>query len=157
MTSSSLTEEEILKVLLLGGESSFERIVSQLSKDRKTRQVRLGSRSTISHALKGLYEKRFVDYDVASRKWMITSLGRWMSSGGLTPTPSASSLSRVTQPLINEVEKHPEQLIDLLSEMFVYSASAGKLPINEDNYRKQTKAKLALFAGEYGDDQNGLD
>jgi hypothetical protein len=51
----------------------------------------------------------------------------------------------VTQPLINEVEKHPEQLIDLLSEMFVYSASGGKLPVNVDNYRKQTKAKLVLF------------
>ena len=104
-----------------------------------------GSPTTISNALKSLHEKRFVEYDVTSRKWKITSLGRLIAVGGLAVPPSAKALTWVTQPLVNAVERNPEQLVDLLSAMFMYfSMRGGKLPLSED-LLKQTKRRLALI------------
>jgi len=145
MTSSSITEEEILKSLL-SRPGSFERIKSSLWKDRKARSVKPGSPTTISNALKGLHEKRFVEYDVTSRRWEITSLGRLIATGGYSVPLSAKALTWVTQPLVSVVERNPDQLVELLSAMFVYfSAIGGKLPVSEGLLLKQTKARLALI------------
>jgi hypothetical protein len=145
MTSSSVTEGEVLKVLL-SHPGSFEHIKSSLWKERKTRSIKPGSPTTISNALKSLHEKRFVEYDVTSRKWEITSLGRLIAVRGLKVPPSAKALTWVTQPLVNVVEKNPEQLVDLLSAMFVYfSMSGGKVPVSEELLLKQTKARLRLI------------
>ena len=55
----------------------------------------------------------------------------------------------MTLSLVNEVEKHPERLFDLLAEMFVYSARSGKIRIPEESLRKQTKATLTFFSAGY--------
>jgi len=145
MTSSSITEEEVLKTLLFHS-GSFERVKASLWKERKARRVKLGSPTTISNALKSLHEKRFVEYDVTLRVWRITSLGRMIVAGGLTVPASVKALTWVTQPLVNVVERNPEKLVDLLSAMFVYSSMrGGKLPISEELLLKQTKARLTLI------------
>lgn len=144
MTSSSITEEEILKILL-SGPGSFGRITSCLRDERKSRSVRPGSQSTISNALKSLHEKRFVEYDVVARVWKISSLGRCVA-GGVTVPSSAEALSWVTQPIVNVVEKDPDKLVDLLSAMFMYSSMrGGKLPLSEELLLKQTKARIMLI------------
>jgi hypothetical protein len=111
--------------------------------------VRPGSRSTMWQALLSLNEKRFAEFDIGSREWRITSIGRCVAADRMVPT-SALALGRVTQSLLNEIEKHPDELNDLLSRMFVYfAASSGKLPISQASLLKQTKATLALFSKGY--------
>jgi hypothetical protein len=146
MTSSSITEEEILKILS-SRPGSFERVKSSLWKNRKARSVKLGSKSTLSNALKGLHEKGLVEYDVASRMWKISSLGRIIAYGVATVPLSAKALTQMTQPLVSRVERDPEQLVDLLSAMFVYFSTigGGKLPISEGSLLTQTKVRLALI------------
>jgi hypothetical protein len=109
--------------------------------------VKLGSKSTISTALKNLHEKMFVEYDVTSREWKITSLGRLIAVEKYTVPSSAKELARVTQPLVSVIEKDPEQLVDLLSAMFVYFSTigGGKLPIPRELFLKRTKERLALI------------
>jgi DNA-binding transcriptional ArsR family regulator len=143
MTSLSETEDEILKTLSTRP-YSFEHIVSNLTRVRKERGAAPGSRTTISRALKTLYEKKFVEYDVQSREWKIgPPLGRWIAAVSLAPTQSSLALSRVTQPLLGEIEKRPEKLIDLLAMMFVNSLSrGGKLPVSEGDLVRQIKAQL---------------
>jgi hypothetical protein len=149
MTSLSLTENEVLRILLTGP-SSFEAIVSKLSSIRKLRRVGPGSRSTTSLALKSLYQKRFVDYDVVTRQWRVTSLGRWSIGKGLVPSEPASALSQVTQPLLNTVEDHPEKLVKLLSMMFVYSLKrSDKFSAEEERLLKDTESRITLFVKGY--------
>jgi len=71
MPSLQETEDEVLNILTVSS-ASFEGIASEIRKTRKKGNVSVGSRSTISQALKSLYRKKFVEYDVETRQWRIT-------------------------------------------------------------------------------------
>ena len=149
MTSLSLTEDELLGVLSNVPSSSFEDVASKLWKARQTKQVKPGSLSTISKALKNLHQKGFASYDVAERKWRITSLGRWIIGEKLVPDKS-SALDWVTKPLFSTVQNQPEKLAELLSTMFVSPlARRDKFSEQEEMMVKQTVTKLTSIFKEY--------
>lgn len=149
MTSLSLTEEEVIRILS-NNSHTFDDIVSELWEARKDRGVKPGSLSTISRALKNLHQKGFASYDVVERKWRATSLSRWILHEGKVPTMSGLALSQVTQPLLSKVEGQPGKLIELLSETFVYSfAKDEKLSAVEEMILKQTKTKLTVFTKDH--------
>jgi DNA-binding transcriptional ArsR family regulator len=150
MTSLSLTEDDVLKVVK-DEALSFEKIVLGIKKSRERVGVRPGSRSTVSRALKSLYGKGLVDYDVESRRWKVTSVGLWVAQG-YTRTEATEALTKVTGRFLSGIEDKPERLLNLLPAMFAYSVAEGdrKMPISEKQlFEKQlfeqTKARLVPF------------